>query len=227
MVASLRPCNGILPGCGRHRAGRLRPADAASTRRFVVGLWGERSFSPQTPLYLFSVPGGRSMPTGGWGRPSGPPCPTLVGVGHAWRVWVHTRHRKALSRPSTVEPRHRPPGAASCLGGFRGCPPAGGRPAHPLRCGPVPILGNRPAPLHFFTISLLHIIIRERRAAVFPGKTAVLPVFRLVPPWCILVQWRSVRPGRSGRKCNGPAGAVNTHGAGSASLIGARERCPL
>ena len=53
----------------------------------------------------------------------------------------------------------RPRRSASCLGGFRRCPPAGGRPAHPLRCGPVPILGNRPAPLYFFTRSLSHIII--------------------------------------------------------------------
>ena len=33
--------------------------------------------------------------------------------------------------------------------------------------------------------------------------------------------------GLSGWKCNGPAGATNTHGAGSASYLGARERCPL
>ena len=130
VVASLRPCHGILPGCDRHRAGRLKPTVAASTRPFVVDLGGKGLFPPK-PSFISSLFRGGIRPTKGrFGHPW-PPAAPLVG--------------------GSEDRAHRRPGAASCLGGFRPCPPAGRRPAHPLRSGPVPILGNRPA-----TASLFH-----------------------------------------------------------------------
>ncbi len=141
VVASLRPCDGILPGCGRHRAGRPRPRRMPRVRGCSWLILGGKVFFPPNPPLSLLCSGGKKP--GGRRRAPAPSRPLVGGPPFApsrrparWRVGMRA---------------HRPRRSASCLGGFRRCPPAGRRPAHPLRCGPVPILGNRPAPLHFFT----------------------------------------------------------------------------
>ena len=74
VVASLRPCNGILPGCGRHRAGRLEPADAASTRRSWL-IFGVKGLFPPKPPFISSLfRRGGPCPRAGRRSAFRPPC---------------------------------------------------------------------------------------------------------------------------------------------------------
>ena len=140
---------GIVPADSNRRMPRVR-----GVSWLVFGVKG--LFPPKPPFISSLFRRGRSLPTGGWGRPSGPPCPPLVGVGHAWRVWVHTRHRKVRSRPSTVEPRHRRPGRhPASAGSAVARPPAAGP---RIRCGAVRFPSWETGP-HRFIFSIVHYCI--------------------------------------------------------------------
>ena len=181
---------------GGGRAARKVEGGEYAAFRVECGLKGRRKGLPPRPAIRAGPPqmqGGHragpnqvdlfsSMPMQARARP-GPPRRSLAG-----RHGPHTRARHRPARPARPAscPQARPPSWRP-----HG-PPAARRSA---AAGPRRHRRTMPRPCGL-SMSDCHMWFFGSAPAVFPGKTAVLPDFRLVPPWCILVQWRSVRPGR-------------------------------
>ena len=165
-TASCR-ARGARPRPGRHKA--VGGCEYAATPPVILG---ERSFSPYSPSSL-------RLP--GW---------------YCWlQCWFGIAGWPASSPPWRLE------GRADCLPCAAPRPP-GLRPRPPLAAGLSTSVAVR---VRFpswetgpprFTFSLVHFASYNSIDSTgdFSLEIAVLPVFRLVPPWCILVQYRSVRP---------------------------------
>ena len=201
-------------GGGAGCAGKWK---AASALRFVkVGVKGRRkAASPRGPASC---------------RPR-PKCP-----GHRAREMqmqacrARARARPGRRRAASLGGRHaRPsPRPASCPQARPPSwrphgPPAARRSA---AAGPRRHRRTMPRPCGL-SVSFSHMWFSGSAPAFFSRKTAILPNIGVPSAWCILVQWRSVRAGSSGREKQWPRECWYTRGAGSASYLGAREQWPL
>ena len=195
--------------CGRHRAGR-QESGGREYATFRVWSLGERSFSPQTPLYLFSVPACR------WRRPR------QLGSGRR-RARGHrpAAHRSAWPPPSLGVGRparaRRPAPPPASLGGRparaarhparRPGRRPGGRMVRPPPAGRQP-RAPPPSPYHAPLMRPIYVLVicgfREAHIRVFPGENGGFSGFWACATMVYFGTMAVSPAGLSGRKCKWP-----------------------
>jgi hypothetical protein len=199
---------------------RRKQADGASTPRLAKGLGVEGEEKGALP---------RGQPSG----PARPKCrpPIRGGQIHLFSSNANAcpRCARPTLRPLGVGARpHRPPRSLAGRHSARAIGPTGILPRG--RAGIVPARrsrgrgtarqspGCRAGAVRFKYIYSLIIAYHDSAIrnsgflGVFRGFCETRPVFPLVPPWCILVQWRSVRPGRPAGNAMAPRVLVTPTG---------------